>query len=197
MGLTIHYSGRFNEKANLQEMIDEVRDIVEINKWNYHIYETQFPKNGLGKENYNQEIYGISFSPPECEPVWLTFLSNGKMSSPVHLKLWSKSQNEEEKKYLYQLFTKTQYAGAQIHKIIIHILKHINKKYLSDFKMYDEGSYWETGDEKLLDEIFQRYNQMLDSFSNALQTIPIKEGESIEDFIVRVAKKANRRSKKK
>jgi hypothetical protein len=122
MGLSIYYSGTFNPDASLSSMIEEVKDIAELYKWKYKVFESEFPTNTIGNENYNQEIYGICFAPPQCEPVWICFLSNGKMSSPSHLKFFGKGENKEEKPYLYMLSTKTQYAGIEIHKLIIQLL---------------------------------------------------------------------------
>ncbi len=92
MGLTIHYNGKFNEKASLAGMIEEVKDIAEIYNWQYTIYESQFPERSSdndsfpkGMDSHNENIYGIIFLPPECEPVFLTFLSNGRMSGTDHL----------------------------------------------------------------------------------------------------------------
>ena len=54
MGLSIHYSGSFNTKASLQAMIEEVKDIAEIYKWRYYVFEDQFPADSPGKAEYNQ-----------------------------------------------------------------------------------------------------------------------------------------------
>lgn len=74
MGLSFHYSGSFNAEASLPAMIKEVKDIVEIFKWQYYVYEEEFPTYSMGKAGYNQNIYGISFTPPNCETVFLCFL---------------------------------------------------------------------------------------------------------------------------
>lgn len=52
MGLTIHYRGRFNPAASLQAMIEDVRDILEIYKWKYYIFESEFPDNVQGLAKY-------------------------------------------------------------------------------------------------------------------------------------------------
>lgn len=132
MGLTIHYNGKFNPAASLPEMIEEVKDIAEVNKWKYHIYETEFPKDSIGKESYNDKIYGIIVIPPNCEPVYLSFLSNGRMASEYGLQLWGSSKDKKEREYLYGLFTKTQYAGREIHKWIIHLFRYLKGKYFSE-----------------------------------------------------------------
>jgi len=195
MGLSIHYSGTFNKKASLSGMIEEVKDIAEIYKWKYTIYEEQFLLNSLGKDTYNKKNYGISFTPPECETISLSFLSNGKMSCSSRLKYYGSSTKKTEKQYLTMLSVKTQYAGIDIHKLVIHLLKYLSKKYFSDFKMSDEGKYWETGNEKLLQKKFNQYNTLLDDVSFSLQNYPVKPNETFEQYFDRVLKRS--RSKKK
>jgi len=51
MGLSLYYSGCFNPQSSLQEMIEEIKDIAEANKWPYRIFETEFPLNSIGKKN--------------------------------------------------------------------------------------------------------------------------------------------------
>ena len=195
MGLSIYYKGRFRKDASLSEMIDEVRDIAEINKWKYHIFETEFDPDVLGKDTFDQNIYGICFSPPKCEPIELTFLSNGIMSDPVSLEFYDNSKDKEI--YLYTICSKTQYAGFQVHKIIIDLFRYLSQKYFQEFKLTDESQYWETGDEIVLRQNFKRYNDMMDQFSDALENIPVKENESTESYIERVAKmiQAGRKNK--
>jgi hypothetical protein len=196
MGLTIHYSGSFNPQASLTEMINEVKDIAEIYKWEYTVFEEAFPETGFGKTEYDQNIYGIAFSPPRCEAVWLSFLSNGKMSGPSQLMFFGNSENKDYQKYLYMLFTKTQYAGVEIHKLVIHILKYISGKYLRDFKVIDEGHYWETGDEKLLQDTFKRYSDLIESFASSVENYPRKPGESFETYFARLIKQVQDKNKK-
>ena len=197
MGLTIHYNGKFNENASLSEMIEEVKDIAEIYNWQYTIYEKQFRARCFDNDSFNDEIYGISFTPPESESVCLSFLSNGRMSSPAHLKYLGNATDESEKKYLYMLSTKTQYAGSDIHKLIVHLLKYISKKYFKEFNVIDEGKYWETGDEKLLEDTFKRYNDLLDSVGFALENIPMESNETFENYFARVLKLIHNQDKKK
>jgi hypothetical protein len=196
MGLSIHYSGRFNAKASLSQMIEEVKDIAEIYKWPYHVFEDEFPADSLAKAEYDQNIYGICFTPPECETVSLCFLSNGKMSNVLNLEFYGNPKNEEEAAYLYMLSVKTQYAGIEIHKLVIHLLKYLSKKYLQDFIVSDEGGYWETGDEKLLQETFKRYTILIESFASSLETYPKKYGESFEVYFERLLKQIQEKHQK-
>ncbi len=116
------------------------------------------------------------------------------MSSYPNLKIWGNSDDEQEKKYLYMLSVKTQFAGGSIHKLIVHLLKYLRKKYFSEFSVFDEGKYWETGDELLLEKIFDKYNYYLNAFGDALESNPLKEGENFEKYFLRIMGKIKRRN---
>ena len=197
MGLSIYYKGTFNPKASLPEMIDEVQDIAEIYKWKYHIFEKEFPKGSLGKKKFNENIYGILFTPhKKSEAIMLCFLSNGRIASPFMLEHWLKSNKEEDKKYLYGNFTKTQYAGPDVHKIVIDLLHYLSKKYFKSFSMIDESKYWETNDEKILRKTFKEWGALIDGFADMLKTIKPNKSESLENVILRAARKEHARRKK-
>ncbi len=196
MGLSIHYSGRFKEGASLKNMIEEVKDVAEAHNWPYYILDQEFKSDTYNDNRYHHEdVFGIAFTPPECETVYISFLSNRRMASVVGMKIFGNKPDKEG--YLYMLFAKTQYAGIEIHKLIIHLFKHLNKTYFNDFKMMDEGEYWETGDEKLLEKNFKIYNDLVDNFSLALQTSKRKEGESFEDYAARLMEMVRKRKDEK
>ncbi len=196
MGLSFHYSGSFNPQASLSEMIEEVKDIVDLYKWKYFVFDDTFPPDSLGLAEYSENIYGICFTPPDCETVDLCFLSNGKMSSISHLKFFGNSQNKEYQKYLNLLSVKTQYAGAETHKLIIHLLKYLDGKYLHNFVVHDEGYYWETGDEILLTETFKKYTDLIENFATSIEIYPKLKGESFEAYFERLMKKIYHTKKK-
>lgn len=119
------------------------------------------------------------------------------MSSLPNLKIWGGSNDEQGKKYLYMLSVKTQFAGSTTHKLIVHLLKYLSKKYLYEFNVFDEGNYWETGDEVLLEQIFEKYNYLLNAVGDALESMPLKKGESFETYFSRIMKQINNRKDKK
>jgi hypothetical protein len=196
MGLSIHYNGKFSEEACLSQMITEIRDIAEICKWDYKVYNKQFPEENNGCMEHDGELYGISVTPPKCETVSFCFLSNRRMSGNTQLIFWGGADKKPESDYLYVLSVKTQFAGIEAHKIIIQLFRHLEKKgYFEDFSLDDEGSYWETGDEKLLEEKFKTYTDLLDNFSLAIETIPAKKDEPFEKYFERILNKINERKK--
>lgn len=191
MGLSFHYSGRIANPASLSDLIEEIEDIAKVHNWKYFVFDRQFPANVVGKPDYNQRIYGICFTPPNCETVDICFLSNGRMSSAAHLQFWGKTDTQEEREYLYMLSVKTQYAGIEIHQFLIQLFKYLNAKYFADFTMSDEGEYWETNDLEVLKTNFKRYTELIDGFVAAIESIPIKADEDVESYFLRLMKEIN------
>ncbi len=189
MGISIHYSGRFNEHAVLPELITEVKEIAEAYGWNYHVHLQHFPRKMNEDGTYDGKIYGISFTPPGCETVSVSFLSNYRMSDAVNLSFYGEAPEPSEREFVYMLSAKTQFAGPAIHKIIISIFRHLYKRnYFSEFKLIDEGAYWETGDENLLVQKFKENGALIDSFRLAVETTPQNKGESLEKYFERLIK---------
>lgn len=195
MGLSFHFSGRLAKPEHLPELIDEVCEIAKINHWEYHIFERQFTENTFGKSEYNQNIYGISFTPPGCETVPICFLSNGRMSSFLHLEFHGETAQQPESNYLYMLAVKTQYAGMGTHLFIIQLFRYLNTKYFADFNLTDEGGYWETNDIEVLKANFKKYDAIMSGFSSALECIPMKPEELLEEYFDRLIKVVQKRIK--
>lgn len=190
MGITIHYSGRFNPKASLQEMIVEVKEIAENFNWKYRILNTEFPAEITDDNAHNGEIYGIQITPPEFETVDICFLSNLRMSGRANILIWDDATDPDERKFLYQLHSKSQFAGPELHKMVIELFRHLNKRnYFSEFHLFDESSYWETGDEVLMQQKFKFLETLIDEFPLASQTIPRNPNESFEDYFERLLKR--------
>lgn len=188
MGLSFHYNGKIADKKLLPKLIEDLEDIAQLHKWKYEILDTEFPEENELTEEHDKNVYGICFTPPECETVFVSFLSNGRMSNPILLDFWGDAENAPEKDYLYMLSVKTQYAGAETHKLVMGIFHFLNKQYLTDFELYDEGDYWETGDDALLFKNFKQNAFLINSFKTALQSLPIQEDESPEEYIFRIIK---------
>lgn len=192
MGLTIHYSGKLKNASELMLLIDEVRDIAIEKEWDYFIFEEEFENNKFTSKPDLDKLFGIMVTPKNSEPMCFSFLSDGRMCGIINFNVIT-INNEIDEDLAFSLFTKTQYAGFEIHKQLIVLLDHISKKYLVDFTCSDEGQYWETRDEDLLIETFKRFGSFIDSFASSLEMIPPIENENIEDFILRIADSTNSR----
>lgn len=184
MGISIHFKGQLRTNASLISLVEEVTDIVKIYQWPYKIFETAFPSK---KENDN-DLYGICFTPPECETISLCFLSDGKLTSIESWHLRNKSQDKNKETLTRWISVKTHFAGEAVHKLIIHLLDYLNKKYFTYFTLSDEGQYWETRDEDLLHQKFTYLNGLMNSFAEGLEVNPMMPGESFDKYFERILK---------
>ena len=75
--------------------------------------------------------------------------------------------------------------------------RYLSQKYFQDFKLTDEGAYWETGDEKLLDKNFKAYNDLVDGFAHSVKNYPIKITESFSEYFERIMKMLNEKRNSK
>lgn len=170
MGLTISYSGRFKEKESLSNMIEEVIDVATSYKWKFHILKKEFDNEIQNIKSADSIIYGICFSPPGSEPIALTFDSNRRLQSIIFTNDEYNSVVNTKKQHT--IFSKTQYAGMEAHKIVIDLLRYLSSKYFSEFKLVDESHYWETEDEDILKANFEKYDKLMDEFAKILEDIP-------------------------
>lgn len=86
------------------------------------------------------------------------------------------------------LSVKTQYAGVELHMFIIQLFRYLNNKYFADFKLSDEGQYWETNDETLLKTTFKRYTDFINGFASTIESYLTLSGEDLESYIDRLLK---------
>lgn len=190
MGLSIHYSGSFNPSSSLEEMINEVADIAEIYRWPFHVYNSLFDSK-IG-DAVDKEIYGISFSPPGCETIPLCFLSNYRMSNSALVNFFGSASGNYNEYILYSISIKTQFADKGVHMLIIKLFKYLSEKYFCNFQLSDESQYWETGDEKIAEQNFKLYDDLLDEVSHAFENFPIKDEETIQAYFERVLRWVHR-----
>ncbi len=185
MGLGIHYSGRFNPDASLPQFIAEVEALATAFGWEQMVYEHGFPSLQF-PNRYSEKIYGIVVMPPNCDPVFLCFLSNGRMSSPLHLESFGDSQEVIHQEYLYLLSVVTLLAGVDVHIKVVKLLKAIGNKYLLDFDVKDEGGYWETENEEFLAATMLQQRQQMELVTCSRNGSTYFWGESIRLYLSRV-----------
>ncbi|MDR1859659.1 MAG: hypothetical protein LBR06_01895 [Bacteroidales bacterium] len=196
MGLSIHYRGRLKKAKLLPALIEEIKNVAQVYGWQYHTYRTNFQNDEFSAETSFDEIYGISFTPTNCETVSITFLSNGTIVCPSRMQFFTHSENEEERSWIYTVAVKTQYAGVVVHQFIIRFFKYLNDKYFCDFNLADESEYWETDDEERMKEQFAIYNGMIDNIALAIETFPVEKGENVMAYFGRLMMHINELKKK-
>lgn len=188
MGLSIHYRGRIRDYAEIVTLVKEVEDVCIGLDWVCQVFETDksLLKPGETADRYcPYDVKGVAITPPECEPVFLTFLPDGTLCSPVKLIFYDPEVNDL---MIEVVHTKTQFAGPEIHIALIKLLRYLTNKYFESFQLDDEGYYWETGDKQVLAGRFGTYNSLLGSLSAAMKNIETVPGESAESLADRVEK---------
>lgn len=186
MGLTIYYSGSICDENRLDELIEEVTEICNTLQWAPQ-YLSKNEENGLT---------GMCFAPEGCDPVFLSFLPGGRLCSPVNLQFSDMYDGVQfEKELMYTTATKTQYAGPEVHIAVIKLLRYVSEKYLKDFVLMDEGNYWETGDEQILYQQFEKYNMLLDLVADALGSMQEDANETPVSLVERLEKILNEKLK--
>lgn len=182
MGLTIHYGGRLKNANLLGELIEDVKDFAATHDWEYKIFKTSFPNNQFSEVTERKDFYGINFTPPKCETVSLVFHPDGRMINIAAILLFDEDDPEYDPEWSYMTFTKTQFAGPMIHKLLILYFRYLDKKYFQDFQMTDESEYWETNDEELLLQKFTQHGMIIDMAAAAFEGKTRKEFDKNENF---------------
>ncbi len=176
MGLSIHYSGVIKDINQVDDLVKEVTNICQTFNWSYDIIEST-----------KDPIRGICFGPEGCEPLFLTFLPDGKICSLLSF-IFKEKYPDQPFEPIYTISTKTQYAGIEAHKAIIKLFKYLKEKYFSSFELMDEGYYWETNDPDKLQSQFDNYNAILDFMEKALNSLPRIPSESTHELSERIEK---------
>jgi len=186
MGLSIHYQGNIKDYALIGALTAETEDICASLNWPCQVFDPAISaiEPGEATEKFTpDDLNGISFTPEECETVFLTFLPNGALCSPLKLMFYDPSSNDM---MIEVVHTKTQYAGPDTHIAILKLLDYLSKKYFASFELNDEGGYWGTWDKGVLLAQFTRYNFIVDQMRNALADVKLAPGESIDALADRI-----------
>ncbi len=192
MGVTIHYRGSINNKAQIDKFIVEISDICNSMDWKYEVLdedwsvppslEVDHQEDGVSLKGH-AGLKGVSFTPhEECEPVRLTFDAEGQLNSVMNLAFGMQNSDNG----MPWLFSKTQFAGAAVHISIIKLLKYINKKYVSNLEVKDEGDYWETGDEATVNNRMGIIQNAMDALEEGLRDLGNLENLSEEGIIKKI-----------
>jgi hypothetical protein len=205
MSLSFQYSGRLKDAASLSSLIDEVIDICDILEWKYDVYTESYvdQKFVLPLDNI---VYGITFTPDECDTLCFAFDSQGRIMVPwlkdiikqndgeikvitVQLKIDSDkiepSFSERSEQFnpdflIYKVHVKTEITNVPFYAKILDLIRYLSDKYLTEFELYDDSNYWESRDLTVIND----KKDSLTEFINLFQELIIEHGiNSPKDFI--------------
>lgn len=176
MGISIHYKGRLNSKDLIDPFCDEIKDIADSMDWDYTIIKHEL-KNEIS-------LKGLFIKPHEkAELLQFVFDQKGYLRNALHLDYTDK---DDDISYFNHI--KTQFAPAEIHIAIIKLLHYLKEKYISSLEVYDEGRFWETNDENLLNERLKFLNKAMDKVEGILNSIPREKDETAESIASKIEK---------
>jgi hypothetical protein len=170
MGVTIHFEGRVRDRAAMTDLLQFARrfalergwmtdDINEANAKLLRVDENERDCDYLGP------VSGLELNPGnDCEPIKLEF------DNQLYVQEW----------------TKTQFAGAEMHQTICGFL-HAIEPYFETFKVNDEAEFWETGDVELLEKYLADCDRFIEEHLQEHPTAKVKVKEPtgrIVDMIV-------------
>jgi hypothetical protein len=142
MGITIHFSGKLRSMHDQPAVFGMVKTHAQEHGWEVHTVDDPegmlyFMRDGVA-EPYEGPVSGwVVELHPSCEPLFLLFDKDG---------------------YVQQSF-KTQHAPREVHMKLIRLLASIEPLFAA-WDVRDEGGYWETRDERLLQDRLDRLAQL-------------------------------------
>jgi len=139
MGVTIHFEGQLISEQDFDMLINKAKDFAQRNCMQHNLISDALKSLARVKNekewNYDGPTKGIAIQPDRnCDPLVLEF----------------------DTEHYIQEYCKTQFAGIEVHLKIIYFLKEI-KSHFSTLIVIDEGEYWESEDELLLQKHFNDY----------------------------------------
>ena len=145
MGVTIHFEGQLAGEAAYQDLVRLVSSLADAKGWRTEpITADEVTLLRVGDEedwNYTGPAKGvILYVHEDCDPIRLEF----------------------DRDLYVQEFTKTQFAGPQIHLDVLKLLKGI-EPFFRSLKVEDEGEWWETRDIQILREHFSSSQKAIEA----------------------------------
>ena len=163
MGITIHYSGSINSLSRIDNFCDELADIADSMQWPFHRINTIADFADSDEPGPSTDLNGIILElHPDCESLSFLFDSSGQLRSPTLLM----SEPFDTDNYIW---IKTQFARPKIHIAVVKLLKYLQKVYMHNLSVNDEGCYWETNDKAILEQKLSFISGKLDSLENTLE----------------------------
>ena len=203
------YSGKLKSAEELQALVIEVEDICDTLNWPVEQYNITFPGHTFSDES-SDEIFGIFFTPPQSEPVFLTFDLSGKIINPFLRKVLHESENTEMKVITVKVnlddenmepvisegdnevdITQVVYrigVSMEVHDPtsciqIMELIRYLSDKYLADFTMSDDAGYWNSKNPVLLAKRMKSSKNILDKIQAKLEGRSFSDPEDFLKFI--------------
>jgi len=160
MGVTIHFEGRLRGPAAMEKLLQFARQFAsrrgwtatEINEANVKLLRVDENEKDC---DYVGPVSGLKLIPGSgCEPIKLEF------DNTLYVQEW----------------TKTQFAGTEMHVTVCDFL-HAIEQYFETFKVNDEAEYWDRSDIVLLKQYFTDCDRVIEQLRQEHPTAKVKVEE--------------------
>ena len=199
MGVTLHYRGTLDDPRRLPALCAELADVAQAMGWSAVRIDDDYDAPLDARLNHdssgaridgNVGLKGIVLTPDDgSESLWFCFDREGQLRSLLGQILILDGTLKPEESWA---FTKTQFSSPERHVWIVGLLRYVQKRYVSDLEVQDDGGYWDTGD---LAELRRRMNLihgMIADMTTALSAPRFAHlaGQSAEDVVAAIERLA-------
>jgi hypothetical protein len=196
MGIAIHYRGMLDDLSSIDDLCRELADIGKSMGWNTHVLNDSWTapltaelvnEDGTVKIKGNLGVKGVTISPGDgAESLSFEVDAKGRLQSLMNILAQCEGHPTMEQPWVS---VKTQFASPDLHVWIIGLLKYLQRRYISDLEVSDEGGYWETGDRKALEAKMQFLSEKINWVSNELTSTEFGDmkGLAAEEIAARIA----------
>jgi hypothetical protein len=168
MGVTIHFQGQLISEQAFRELVELVSSISKAEGWRTELIAAAEKKLLRVRDekdwDYTGPVKGIAvYLHSDCDPVLFEF----------------------DKDLYVQEYTKTQFAGADYHIKVVNLLK-ATQRLFREFRVEDEGQFWDTGDRTILQNHLDTIQRVLEDMVRKNPNARVKVKESygkISDFV--------------
>jgi len=177
MGITIHYRGRLNDLGQVAKLRAELADIAATMGWEVMPVDDDWEQPADARLRHtstgahldgNLGLKGILLMPDVgTEPLSFLFDREGNLRSMIDMVSILDGTLKPQDACV---FVKTQFAPPEVHVWIVGLLKYLQKRYISNLEVSDEGQYWETGDFRILKKKRDFLAEKIDQVSRKLSS---------------------------
>lgn len=186
MGVTIYYKGKLDSVKDIASFCDELEDIAKSMQWKHSVFREFDNKDKV-------PLKGLIISPhPDSESLQFMTDQLGFLRNAFSFRF-----REPDDSLTFSNFIKTQFAPVDIHIAIVKLLKYVQKKYISNLEVYDDGQYWETGDAGILEKKINFLNSAMDFLEDALNSTEFKPNDTVETVAQKIEEILKRLNLKK
>jgi len=149
MSLAIQYKGQISNPTRIEFLRRALLRFAEEVRWG---------RLDLTGVNDSRILEVIVYPPEQCEPVFFLFDSQGRLQPPDNLET-------EESREPPWCSVKTHDGPVEAHVQITRLLRHIQRHYIPELAVSDQGSYWETDSIETLRSARREAGLVLETFS--------------------------------